>query len=86
MAKDVQVFRQDVQCFVQKLTYDFKEKTGQLLLEDGSCTDMSGCIKLFKAIDPEVVGILTISGGRRDTGYVLVDGEWQSRVDSEMKN
>ena len=86
MAKDDLVFRGDVQCFVQKLTYDFKEKVGQLMMEDGSCTDMSGCIKLFKAIDPGVVGILTIAGGRRDTGYVLINGEWQARVAPDARD
>lgn len=74
------VFRDDVQCHVQKLTYDFKEKVGHLFLEDGDCTSMSGCIKLFQAIDPRVVGILTIAGGRQDTGYVQIGGKWEARV------
>lgn len=78
MSDDV-VFRDDVSCFVRNLTYDFKAKSGVLYLEDGSCTDMSGCIDLFKRIDPNVSTILTIAGRRKDTAYVLTDGGWSAR-------
>jgi hypothetical protein len=73
------VFREDVQCFVRTLEYDFKSKSGVLRLEDGSCTDMSGCIGLFKKIDPEVVKILTVAGHRKDTAYIRTDDGWQAR-------
>jgi hypothetical protein len=79
------VFRDDVQCFVRSLEYDFRSKSGVLRLEDASCTDMSGCINLFKKIDPGVVRIMTIAEGRRDTGYVLVDGKWEARVSPEVR-
>jgi hypothetical protein len=79
------VFLDEVQCFVRTLEYDFRSKAGVLTLENGSCTDMSGCIGLFKKIDPGVVRILTIAGGRRDTGYVLVDGKWEARVNQEVR-
>lgn len=79
MAADDVVFREDVQCFVRHLSYDFKAKAGILYLEDGSCTDMSGCIGLFKKIDPNVSTILTIAGRRKDTAYVLADDGWQAR-------
>ncbi len=84
MAKEG-LFRSDVKCSVRKLTYDFEERVGHLFLEDGNCTDMSGCIKLFRAIDPEVVGILTFAGGRKDTGYFLANGKWQSRVAEQTR-
>lgn len=79
------IFRDDVQCFVQSLAYDFKERAGTIFLEDGSCTDMNGCIALFKKIDPAVTTILTIAGGRRDTAYGLIDGKWQARERRDAK-
>jgi hypothetical protein len=39
---------------------------------------MSGCIALFKGIDPEVSLIQTYSGSRPDTVYSLDDGEWRA--------
>lgn len=78
--EDGTVFRDDVQCFVTTLAYDFKTRTGTLHLEEGSCTDMHGCIELFKRIDSSVVRIQSLAGGngRRDTEYRLEDGGWQS--------
>jgi len=80
------IFRDDVQCFVQKLTYDFKTRIGVLVLEDNSCTDMSGCIQLFKKIDPSVEAIQTIAGNRKDTTYRLVDEKWQAFVASDKRD
>lgn len=74
------IYRDDVQCFVRELRYDFAQRMGHLILEDGSCTDMRGCIELFKKIDPEVQAIATYAGGKRDTGYLFKDGKWESRV------
>lgn len=74
------VFHDGVQCFVANLEYDFRCRAGTLHLADGSCTDMRGCIELFKSIDPRVVVIQTIAGGRRDTWYGVIDGEWQARL------
>jgi len=80
------IFRDDVQCFVKTLNYDFKTRVGQLFLEDRSCTDMSGCIGLFKKIDPDVRAIQTIAGKRRDTYYAIIDGEWQARTDPRQRD
>lgn len=74
------VFRNDVQCFVRELRYDFRARSGVLELENSSSTDMRGCINLFKTIDPDVRSILTISGGRRDTAYFLQNQKWEARV------
>lgn len=78
-------FLDDVQCYVRELTYDFKQRTGRLDLEDGSCTDMKGCIELFKRIDPEVHSIETIAGGRKDTKYHLTDGKWEAWTGLEQR-
>jgi hypothetical protein len=78
MATNDVVFREDVQCFVRDLGYDFRTKVGVLYLEDGGCTDMSGCIRLFKKIDPDVQTILTIAGRRRDTAYLRDDDHWRA--------
>ncbi|MEO1102948.1 MAG: hypothetical protein AAFW98_04330, partial [Pseudomonadota bacterium] len=39
-------------------------RIGSVVLEPGHCTDMSGCIKVFTAIDPSVRDIFTFSGER----------------------
>lgn len=74
------IYRDDVQCFVRELRYDFGQRMGHLMLEDVSSTDMRGCIELFKKIDPDVQAIATYAGGKRDTGYVLIDGKWEARI------
>jgi hypothetical protein len=79
------IFDDGVQCFVVKLEYDFKSKAGVLHLEDHSCTDMRGCIDLFKKIDPRVTSIQTIAGKRRDTWYVRIADEWQARTSPERR-
>jgi hypothetical protein len=84
------LYRDDVQCDVRRLEYDFETRTGILHLGSGSCTDMSGCIKLFKGIDPEVLAIHTLSlpfdradpplENRKDTSYIRKKGSsaWYS--------
>lgn len=79
------VFHDGVQCFVRTLHYDFKKRVGQLILEDGSCTDMSGCTGLFEKIDPNVQAIQTIAGGRKDTSYVVRHGKWHAVVASDPR-
>ena len=72
-------FRDDVQCYVEKLEYDFVRRTGKLFMGENSCTDMGGCIRLFKQIDQDVRLIETIrSGPQPDTTYRLVAGKWQA--------
>lgn len=75
-------FIEDVQCFVSELRYDYTTKTGTLVLGRNSATDMSGCIALFKRIDPEVTDILTLEGKKPDTSYHLIGGKWQARHNS----
>jgi hypothetical protein len=79
-------FRDDVQCYVEKLEYDFQRRAGKLFMGENSCTDMDGCIRLFKRIDPDVELIETIaspSSPRRDTTYRRVAGKWKAYLPGE---
>lgn len=72
-------YRADTQCFVESLSYDFSKRRGVLQMREGSCTDMMGCILLFKAIDPNVRDILTFAGDELDTSYRNDgSGEWRA--------
>lgn len=62
-------YRTDLGCHVQKLDYDFWKHRGVLWMAAWNCTDMSGCIRLFRAIDPEVEFITTMAGEEKDTCY-----------------
>lgn len=72
------VFRDDLQCSVSNLSYDFTTRTGYLNMPDGVCTDMSGCIRLFEKIDPDVRTIRTFAGNEEDTAYHRTDGVWEA--------
>lgn len=71
-------FRDDLGCFVKTVEYDFATRRGRLVMGDRSCTDMSACIALFKAIDPKVEIICTFAGERADTIYALRNREWEA--------
>ena len=77
---DGEVFDWRFKCFVERLQYDYQSKIGVLIMGELSCTDMSGCIGLFKCIDPNVKEIHTRSdsGSIRDTIYKKKDGKWHS--------
>lgn len=70
------IWRDDVQCDVVSLSYDFSARKGVLHLDEGNCTDMSGCIGIFVAIDPDVRRIDTIAGKITDTVYVRRGDRW----------
>jgi hypothetical protein len=67
-------------CGVVSLAYDFCRRTGQLYLPDGHCCDMTGCITLFQAIDPDVTAINTYSSDKADTAYRKKGTEWKARA------
>lgn len=73
-------FHDKLQCFVLELKYDYEQRIGIAILgNDQSCTDMSGCIETFKAIDPEVKQIQTYAdrGRRADVIYTRGnEGKW----------
>lgn len=72
------VWHGGVQCDVRRLVYDFELLVGALYLPRGDCTDMSGCIRMFEAIDSRVCQIQTYSGEARDTIYDRTSGEWRA--------
>jgi len=69
-------FDERLKCYINSLSYDFKTQTGTLYLSRGGCCDMTGCINLFRAIDPLVTKILTYSGDEEDTFYRVSDLKW----------
>jgi hypothetical protein len=74
-------FNEETQCYVERLEYDFEHRAGKLFMGENSCTDMSGCIRLFSRIDPMVELIETFaspSHPRRDTAYRRRNGKWQA--------
>jgi len=69
----------ELSCTVELLSYNFDDENGMglLFMAPLNCCDMSGCIKLFSAIDPNVRRILTYAGGVPDTEYLKDgSGEW----------
>jgi hypothetical protein len=74
-------FHPDMQCFVAEIRYDFLQRVGTVVIEDGGCTDMGGCTSFFEQIDPTVRFIQTYSGGRPDTAYRrnVVD-QWEAFI------
>lgn len=72
------VWREDLQTSACKLVYDFTIRTGTLILPDLCCTDMSGAVRLFKAIDPNVQRIVTMSGDVVDTLYTRTLDGWKA--------
>jgi len=70
--------------YVHRLTYDFDEHEGTIIL--GGPTDMTGCIELFKAIDPAVSLIDTRIRADHDTVYYQQDGVWHAGMRRARKN
>lgn len=69
-------FHNELQCYVRSISYDFNERSGIAYLDDGSCTDMLGCIEFFERIDSEVVNIMTLADKKDDTLYTKRNGKW----------
>lgn len=77
--RDLGVWRDDLQCVVLSLSYDFVRRVGTLHLAPENCTDMAGAIALFVAIDPDVQRIETFSHPATfDTGYQRTVAGWQA--------
>ncbi|MGH8432866.1 MAG: hypothetical protein ACREUF_20960 [Solimonas sp.] len=70
--------RDDFQCSVKSMGYDFETRVGTLNMAEHECCDMSGCIAFFTRIDPDVVRINTFSGSKPDTAYLRSGGQWQA--------
>jgi hypothetical protein len=67
-----------LQAWVRSIEYDFSTHSGKVFLEDDGCADMSGCIKMFQAIDDAVCCVQTTNDEGLDTRYEYQHGsdEW----------
>jgi len=75
------VWRAELYCHVRSLDYDFKTKTGTLMLPPNNCCDMCGCTNMFTRIDSEVRVIRTYAGDELDVTYEREHaGEWTVRL------
>jgi hypothetical protein len=54
---------------VVRMSYDWITRTGRLVMGTGCCCDMTGCIELFRGIDPKALRIETFAGNVPDTIY-----------------
>lgn len=72
------MWREDLQCEVTSLWVDFRAHFGRLMMGDGACCDMTGCIALFLAIDPDIELIVTRSGDEADTAYHRSGDVWRA--------
>ncbi len=72
------LFHPEMQCCVRALQYDFEHRRAVVLLEENSCTDMTGCVNTVKKLDPRVQEIRTYAGDKPDTAYRLIEGEWRA--------
>jgi hypothetical protein len=76
--RDGSIFHEGLMCFVLRVDYDYRCRTGAVHMEVDSCCHAPGCIALFEGIDPDVEMIATFAGGKRDMTYKKVRGEWES--------
>jgi hypothetical protein len=67
-----------LRCVPLELHYDFAAATGALIMADGECCDMQGCVALFTAIDPAVGVIVTFAGIEKDSVYVRHGRGWEA--------
>ena len=72
---------EQLQCTVESLAYNFADDggTGFVFMAPMNCCDMTGCIELFKQIDPHVNRIVTYAGNVADTSYEKDEaGNWHA--------
>ena len=62
-----EVYRQDLQCYVDTMEYDFEKHEGTV--HTTGYPDMPACAALYEKFDPEVRAIHTVVEGRPDTVY-----------------
>ena len=56
------VYRRDLQCYVDRMEYDFEKCEGTL--HTTGYTDLPSCVALFEKYDPDVRVIYTVAGGK----------------------
>lgn len=64
---------EELWCGLVKLEYDFVNRLGVIYFPEGHCCDCTGCLNLFKRIDPRVKTIITVAGKYLDTRYTRID-------------
>ncbi|MBY5841426.1 hypothetical protein J3P71_03995 [Rhizobium leguminosarum] len=69
-------YHSKLKCQVKSLSYDFKTRTGTLLMAEINACDAMGCWEIFSAIDPDVKRIETFAGDKADTFYIRSGKEW----------
>ncbi len=62
-------------CTANRIEYDWGSKKGSLYIASGEYSDMSGCINMFRVIDPEVKHIQTFSGDVADVVYERLESD-----------
>lgn len=67
-----------LQTWVHRLDYNWIDRRGNIWC--GGPTDFTGCIELFKLIDPRVRVVQTYVDGKEDTLYIKQGGEWTARL------
>jgi hypothetical protein len=81
MSREDGVWNEPLKCSVLSISYNFKARTGCLMMPEHTCCDMEGCVALFERIDPSVREIDTISGGMLDTIYRRgVNKKWHAQL------
>ena len=65
-------------CEVLSLRHDFRRHAGQLFLPEGNGCDMTGCVRMFEAIDPQVSLIDVHVGEAPDTTYRREGAAWKA--------
>lgn len=70
-----QMWRADFQCYITGVSYDFETRMGTVIMNEGSCCSMSGCVEFFKKIDPQVIHIQAFEGENLDIEYVFFEGD-----------
>ena len=78
MDLETKLFNKELMCSLIDVQADFINKSVQLTLCRNHCTDMTGAIKFSKRLMRDVRTIITTSGRKEDTVYMLRDGEWRS--------
>lgn len=69
------IFHCGIQAFIDRIEYNWHDRYGQVWATGP--VDMSGSIKLFEAIDPDVEMICGYLDGKPDVGYRKRGGKWE---------
>lgn len=74
-----QFFHDDIQCFVEGVSYSFKARVGVLSVGENSSTDMAGAIRFFQSIHVDAEVVIVSRGANLDIVYRKLNGKWTAR-------